>query len=145
VIHAGVTTERRSRVVPVRRISPPLFWALLVVEVGVLALVLAWALPQVLPVTTTPLANAAVPRVHAAIAARLSGATNDPIVSVGAVSARTSNLRGLSLGGVTYYYFVEGRTNHDPFSAGRVSQNEITVLLRDTSGPETLVIYTLKS
>ncbi len=75
----------------------------------------------------------------------LSGSINDPLVDVvPGVSARASNLRGLSLRGSVYYYYVEGHANFDPLSRGVVARDSVEVMLRDTSGPSSIVIYRLR-
>ena len=129
----------------VRRISPQIFWTLLALEGVVLTLVLAWVLAALAP--HTPVANTQdLPLLKAAISDRLTGAVDDPIIEVvPGVSVRESNLRGLALNGVTYYYYVEGKENFDPFSRGLVPQERVEKIFRDDSGPNPVVIYIIHS
>jgi hypothetical protein len=140
--HTGAERVMQERALPVRRLGPRSFTALLGVELLLLAVVLFWALFALLP-PATPLAAAAdFAPVEEAIQARLSGDVNDPLITVGSgQSARASNLRGFKLGGETYYYFVEGAANFDPLSRGAVNADEVEILLRDDGGPRTFVIY----
>ncbi len=142
--HTGAERALRDQLIPVRRIGPRAFTALVGLELLLLLGVLAWALATLVPDTTPLAAPRDLAPVHSAIRDRVGGTVGDPLIEVGpGLSARASNLRGLSLNGQTYYYYLEGAANFDPYSRGLVSANEIEVLLRDTSGPSTLVIYRL--
>jgi hypothetical protein len=145
VINAQIQTAQAPRAVQVRRISPRAFWALLALELALLVGAFVWMLPLALPQRTSQSAiSADALRVRDAIADRLSGAVLDPLVELApGETVRASNLRGLSFGGETYYYYVEGRSNYDPFSAGRVNAAQIQPLLRDDAGPAPIVIYTI--
>jgi hypothetical protein len=94
----------------------------------------------------TPFAAAGeVQPVREAIISRLNGTVDDPLVEVRpGVTAPESSLRGFRSGDKAYFYYLEGAQNFDPYSTGRVSTSEIEVLLRDTSGPQTLVIYRIR-
>jgi hypothetical protein len=54
---------------------------------------------------------------------------------------RASALRGLEVGGQTYYYYFEGLRSHDPLSRGALAEDQIERVLRDDAGPNPLVIY----
>lgn len=125
-----------------RRLGPRAFAALVAAELLLLLGVLVWALLVLLP-PATPLASSDdLTPVREAIRARIGGAHPDPLVPVAAGhTARASNLRGFSLGGTTYYYYIEGDRNYDPLSRGAVAPSDVEVLLRDESGPRTIVIY----
>ncbi len=142
--HAGAERALRDQPVSVRRIGPRAFAALVGLELLLLVGVLAWALAALLPSATPLAAPRDLTPVQAAIRDRVGGAVADPLIALGpGLSARASNLRGLSLDGATYYYYVEGSANFDPYSRGVVSTGQIEVLLRDSSGPSTVVIYRL--
>lgn len=127
---------------PVQRLGSQTMTVLLLGELLLIVSVLAWMLSTLVPSATPLTATADLLPVRAAIIAILSGEQHDPLVEVNpGMSARASNLRGLSLNGTTYYYYIEGIANFDPFSRGVVQDNEIEVLLRDESGPSVLVIY----
>lgn len=134
-VAAGVHTVRAGARV---------FWMLYLVEALVIAGLLALAIQFLLP-TRAPLA-AAPDRalVREAVVAHLNGSTRDPLIEiVPGATARTSNVRGFELNGVVYYYYIEGARNFDPLSRGAVTRDTIEIILRDTSGPQPLVIYTL--
>ncbi len=142
--HTGAECAIRDEVSSVHRIGPRAFAVMLVFDlllvIGVLMGLLAWSLP-----TTTPLAAAHdLAPIQEAIRARIADAVDDPLIEVApGLSVHSSNLRGFSLENMTYYYYVEGEANFDPYSRGTVSAGKIEVLLRDTSGPATIVIYRL--
>jgi hypothetical protein len=136
-----------SDVRPVKRvrIGPRAFWLLFAVEGAVIGVILLAVIALVIP-AHTPLA-AAPDRalVREAVLQRINGTVPDPLIDVGSgVSARTSNLRGFTLDGVTYYYYLEGKPGFDPLSRGAVSRDQVEIVLRDSSGPTPLVIYILR-
>lgn len=140
--HQGAEHTLGQASVPVRRIGPRSFALLLAVELALLVGVLIWAVYWLTP-RSTPYAPAAdLSLVVEAVRGRVSGAVHDPIVEVRpGLNVRESSLRGFQLGGTTYFYYLEGGANHDPLSRGAVRVDQIEVILRDTSGPQTLVIY----
>ena len=142
--HTGAESTLREEAVPVRRIGPRTFATLIGLELLVVVGVLVWALAVLLP-PATPLASPQdLTPIQEAIQARIVGEVHDPLITVGpGLSARASNLRGFSLGDKTYYYYVEGAPNFDPYSRGAVGPGEIEILLRESSGPLTVVIYRL--
>lgn len=145
--HQGAENALRERVHerPVHRMNAQAFGLLLAVEVILLIAVLFWALAWLLP-TPTPYAPAqSLAPVHEAVRAHVSGAVPDKLIEVTpGVSARESNVRGFRLAETTYYYYVEGRANFDPFSRGAVEARNVEVLSRDESGPEAIVIYRVR-
>jgi hypothetical protein len=110
----------------------------------VLAAALLFALNLVLP-THVPLARSGdYTLVRDAIWSRLNGATGDPLIEISpGVTARASSVRGFSLNGETYYYYLEGRRGFDPLSRGAVGKDAVEIVLRDDGGPKVLVIYRL--
>lgn len=142
--HGGAERALIANLIVVRRIGPRAFAVLIGIELAILVGVLVWALAALLP-PATPLASTHnLSPVREAIHARVGGAVADPLIEVRpGLSARASNLRGFQLGGQTYYYYLEGSTNFDPLSRGVVRTSEVEVLLRDESGPLTVVIYRL--
>lgn len=135
---------KKGAAVPVRRISFRTFWLLFVVEglliLGMLILVLNLLLPSRAPLAQ----DGDYATVREAVWARLNGVVVDPLIEVEpGVTARSSNVRGFTLNGETYYYAIEGKQGFDPFSRGAVDQSQIEVVLRDTGGPFPLVIYRL--
>jgi hypothetical protein len=140
--HTGAERALHDKAIPTRRIGPRAFAALIGVELLLIVGVLVWALVALMPPATPLAAPAEIAPVEAAIRARIGGAVDDPLVLVpSGQSARASNLRGFSLGGQTYYYYVEGAENFDPLSRGAVSRSEVEILLRDDSGHRPFVIY----
>lgn len=140
--HTGAERALREEA-PVRRISPRLVAALLGIELLLLVGVLLWALSWIAPATPLAATHDLAP-VSEAISARLSGQVADPLIELApGHAARSSNLRGFTLNDTTYYYYVEGAANYDPLSRGAVSDEQVEVLLRDTTGPATVVIYRL--
>lgn len=143
-MHMSLRTQQAARARTIYGISAQTFWVLLAIEGVILAVVLAWVLSILSPQTPAASAGSALPTVRAAISDRLAGVVNDPLIDVvSGTSARASNVRGLSLDGVTYYYYVEGSQNYDPYSRGLVAEERIERLLRDVSGPAPIVIYTV--
>lgn len=131
--------------VPVQRVGGQTLTLLLLGELLLIVGVLAWMLSTLVPSATPLTATAELAPVRAAIIAGMNGDQHDPLVEVHpGMSARASNLRGLSLNGTTYYYYIEGFANFDPLSRGGVRANQIEVLLRDESGPAVLVIYRVR-
>ncbi len=145
--HQGAENTLRERVYerPVHRINAHAFGLLLAVEVVLLAAVLVWAVAWLLP-TPTPYAPAqSLAPVQEAVRAHVSGAVPDRLIELTpGTSARESNLRGFSLAGTTYYYYVEGRANFDPLSRGSVDSAQVEVLARDDTGPASIVIYRMR-
>lgn len=142
--HTGAERAVVDQLTPVRRIGPRTFATLLGMQLLVLIGVLIWALATLMPAATPLAAPRDLAPVQEAIRARVGGAVNDPLIEVGpGLSARASNLRGFHLDGATYYYYIEGTANFDPYSRGAVGTGEIEVLLRDSSGPQTVIIYRL--
>ncbi len=67
---------------------------------------------------------------------------SDPLIEITPnVIGRSSSVRGLQLGGQTYFYYFEGRNSYDPFSRGKVGKDQIELVLRDDAGDNALVIY----
>lgn len=130
---------------PVRRIqiAPMSFWTLFAVQAVLLVLLLA-ALARVAPTFQPLAASADYELVREAVMQRATGATVDPIVEFRpGETAPASSLRGFALNGATYYYQLAGQQNFDPLSRRLVSSNQVRVVLRDTNGPNALIIYTL--
>lgn len=129
---------------PVRRvhIGGNAYWALFAVEALFIAVLCAVVIPMLMP-NAVPLANTSdYTIVRDAVRARLNGTTRDPLVEVApGVTARSSNLRGFTLHGYTYYYHLDGEQGFDPLSRGVVSPSNVETVLTDTSGPSKLTIY----
>jgi hypothetical protein len=131
----------RHRAVPVWRATPRLFWTLFALTgvfiAGMLVLVVS-LLPARAPLANTT--DHAI--VREAVWARLNGTVEDALIDVApGITARSSNIRGFSLKGSTYYYYLEGRPSFDPLSRGLVHRDQVEVVLRDDGGPQALVIY----
>jgi hypothetical protein len=137
---SGLLTAER-RIGRVRHLGVRFFWALFALEAA-LVLACAAVLVNVLPQRTS-LSQAAKSEVlRAAVLSRLDGALEDPVIEVvPGVMARSSAVRGLELDGVTYHYYFENRQGFDPLSRGSVNRRDVEVLLRETNGERTLVIY----
>ena len=115
------------------------FWALLVLE-GLLILAGALVVLANLPPATPLRHDDQVWQVRDFVLA--GEGASDPILEVApGVMQRSSSVRGLSLGGQTYYYYFEGQPSFDPLSRGAVRPEQIELLLRDDGGEHTLVIY----
>lgn len=142
--HTGAEGALRNDLIPIRRIGPRAFAALLGLELVLVVGVLVWALATLVPPATPLAAPHDLTPVQEAIRDRVGGSVADPLIEIRpGLAARASNLRGFQLDGATYYYYIEGATNFDPYSRGAVSTHEIEVLLRDNSGPATVIIYKL--
>jgi hypothetical protein len=124
-----------------RRPGMRTFWLLFTLEgflIGAVLLAILAALPARTPLTQASDAET----VRLAVWSRVGGAVDDPVVEVApGVMARSSAVRGFALGGETFFYYFEGRQGFDPLSRGKVSVQDIEVVVRDTDGERTLVIY----
>jgi len=138
-------TAGRERAIPhTRRVGPRAFWALFAIESVFIAATLLVTIQLLLP-ARAPLARSAdYAAVREAIWSRLNAATSDRLIEISpGVSVRESSVRGFSLNGQTYYYYLEGRRGFDPLSRGAVERDDVEIVLRDDGGPSTLVIYRL--
>lgn len=130
-----------ARATPVLSTSAGLFWGifgLIGIGVAVALVIILHSIPSRLPLTR----SADIVTVREAIWASVNGDIRDPLVELSpGVTARQSNLRGFALGGRTYYYYIEGQSNFDPLSRGKLSEHEIEIVMRDNAGPRSLVIY----
>jgi hypothetical protein len=128
----------------VHRVGSRGFWMLFAIEGAFIAVALILVLQLLLP-ARAPLAQSAdYALVRDAVWSRLNGAVSDPLVEIApGVTVRSSGVRGLSLHGQTYYYYLEGQRGFDPLSRGAVDRRDVEIVLRDDGGPETLVIYRL--
>jgi len=129
---------------PIRRIGPRTFLFLCGLEGLVIAALFVFAVYALTP-QAVPLARSGdYAMVREAIWARLNGTIDDPLVEIAeGVSARESNLRGFSLHGQTYYYYIEGQRGFDPLSRGAVGLDRVEIVARDDAGAKPLVIYRL--
>lgn len=140
--HTGAERALRDQTIAIRRIGPRTFGALIGAELLLITGVLIWALFAPLPAMTPLAAATDLTPVVQAIRDRIGGTVVDPLITIApGTSARASNVRGFSLDGTIYYYYIEGAQNFDPLSRGLLSHAEVEVLLRDDSGPRTFVIY----
>jgi hypothetical protein len=140
---SGVTTSNRSASA-VHRVGPRGFWILFVLEGLFVASVLILVLHFLLP-ARAPLAQSNdYAAVREAVWSRLNGTIPDALVEIApGVTVRSSAVRGFTLNGQVYYYYLEGQRGFDPLSRGAVDKRSIDVVLRDEGGPKTLVIYRL--
>lgn len=143
--HQGAEGVLRTEVRPVHYISSRALAVLMGIELALLFGVLAWALVWLMP-TNTPFASPQdLTPVVEMVRGSLSGSINDPLIDVEpGLSVPASNVRGLTLGNSVYYYYVEGQINFDPLSRGLISQDSVEVMLRDTDGSRSFVIYRLR-
>jgi hypothetical protein len=143
--HQSAEGVLRPEARPVRRISSRALVVLMGAELVLIFGVLIWATFWLLPAGTPFASQRDLTPVVEAVRGSISGSINDPLIDVvPGVSARASNLRGLSMDGSVYYYYVEGHANFDPLSRGVVGSDAVEIMLRDTSGPSSIVIYRLR-
>ncbi|WP_298821761.1 hypothetical protein [Chloroflexus sp.] len=118
-----------------------LFTIMLGVELCLLLSVAGWLLSSAQP--RTPLAaKPDLTLLTREIQGRLSGAILDPLIEVKpGVTIRSSNVRGFRYEGQIYYYYIEGVPGYDPLSRGLVRPDQVEIMLRDSSGPQTIVLY----
>jgi hypothetical protein len=131
---------------PMKRIGPRTFLFLCALEGLLIAAIFLFVVYALAP-QHVPLARSSdYATVREAIWARLNGTIDDPLVEVTAgVSTRESNVRGFTLHGQIYYYYIEGQRGFDPLSRGAVDFQGIEIVARDEDGPKPLVIYRLRS
>jgi hypothetical protein len=143
--HQSAEGVLRPEARPVRRISSRALVVLMGAELVLIFGVLIWATFWLLPAGTPFASQQDLTPVVEAVRGSISGSINDPLIDVvPGVSARASNLRGLSMDGSIYYYYVEGHANFDPLSRGVVGSDAVEIMLRDTSGPSSIVIYRMR-
>ena len=132
---------------PIKRVGPRSFLLLCALEGLLIAAVFLVVLYALAPQQAVPLARSGdYATVREAIWARLNGTIDDPLVELAAgVSARESNVRGFTLHGQTYYYYIEGQRGFDPLSRGAVGPDQVEIVARDADGPKPIVIYRLLS
>lgn len=132
----AVTTSAPTQVL---RPAMRLFW-MMFAAVGLL-LSLAVGLVMVRTPAAAPLtATSEAMRVRDAVLNESTAA--DPLIQLAPdVTIRSSNMRGFRLNGQIYYYYFEGAENYDPLSRGKVTADQVQVLLRDTGEGSPLVIY----
>jgi hypothetical protein len=140
-VQASQVAGSQQTAVPVWRATPRLFWTLFAL-IGVFIAGMLVLIVSLLP-ARAPLANTGdYAIVREAVWARLNGTVEDALIDVApGITARSSNIRGFSLKGSTYYYYLEGRPSFDPLSRGLVHRDQIEIVLRDDGGPQALVIY----
>lgn len=147
MIHAPSTTFTKSTETASSsrrvRLGMPLLLAMGVVLL--VAIVAGVSISAAAVPAATPVAAAAdMMAVRTAVLDRLDGVAADPMVEAGAGAlAPASSVRGLSVGGTSYYYYVEGQRGYDPLSRGEVAPSQVREVLRDARGASTLVIYTI--
>jgi hypothetical protein len=144
VINAHLSTAVAAPSAETRVLRPAahLFWAMFA---GV-ALLIALVVGLVIARTPTPAPLAAAGEAIRVRDAVLSEAiAGDPLIQLEpGVTVRSSNLRGLRLNGQVYYYYFEGLQNYDPLSRGKVTPDQVQVVLRDVSAGPPLVIYQVR-
>jgi hypothetical protein len=115
----------------------------------VLLTVVFFSLSALLPASgVSPQSQAAVvdrtPRAIAAIQQRLTDEVDDPMIEVAnGIFVRESNLHGVVVDGVKYFYAIQGHQSFDPLSRGDVSSARIEII-HQTQGAFPLIIYTIK-
>lgn len=141
--YSSTAVIRESSVVQSRGIR--FFWMLFTVNLLVFsALFVALAVLIVTPYSS--LSSPEAETIRAALHSHLDGTFEDPLIeAMPGVFVRSSNIRGLRLNGVVYYYYIEGERNFDPLSRGAVDYDAVEVVLRDVSGEFPLVVYRLRS
>lgn len=143
-----ISADSHDNVLPRRRIgaNKQFFWVMFAMEaivvVGLLIALVHVFLPAHIPMTSAP----DYEKVREAVIARLQGEVDDPLIDITPNSvARSSNVRGFTLNGRSYYYYLEGTQSFDPLSRQVVRPDQVEVLVRDQDNPEPFVIYTILS
>ena len=60
------------------------------------------------------------------------------------VFAKRSNVEGVNVDGHTVYYDVVPHQSFGPLRSGKVTESQVNVLARDTSGDALILVYTIK-
>ena len=143
-----ISADSHNHVLPRRRIgaNKQFFWTLFAIEalviVGVLIAFMHVFLPAYVPLTSAT----DYEKVRDAVIARLQGEVDDPLIDISSTSvARSSNVRGFTLNGRTYYYYFDTMQSFDPLSRQAVRADQVEILLRDHNSPEPFTIYTIIS
>jgi len=70
---------------------------------------------------------------------------DDTLVQVRAgVFAKRSNVQGVEIGGRTVYYDILPHQSYGPLRAGRVTESDVNMLARETTGDSQIVVYSLR-
>jgi hypothetical protein len=143
-VHVSGITTPKSTESHVRGIGSHGFWMLFALEGMFVAAALLVVLNLLLPPQAPLTQSADYSIVREAIWSRLNGAVSDPLIEITpSVTVRSSSVRGFTLNGQTYYYYLEGQRGFDPLSRGAVSKRDIEVVLRDDGSSNALIIYRL--
>lgn len=85
------------------------------------------------------------PRAIAAVREHLTDKVEDPLIEIRSnVFARQSNVMGVEVDGVRYYYAILGHQSFDPVSLGTVQPNQVEVIYRTEGTGFPLVIYYIR-
>jgi len=69
---------------------------------------------------------------------------DDPVIQIKAgVWAKRSNVEGISIDGIRYYYAILPHASFDPLSRGEVSLDDIHIVQEITEGDFKIIIYTI--
>lgn len=139
----GITLP--ERVAPqTKRIGPHTFLLVCGIQGVMLAAIFFWLLFALTPQRAPLVQSGDYAAVREAMLARINRTVDDPLVELSpGISARESNLRGFSLNGRTYYYYLEGQPGFDPLSRGAVDARAIEIVARDDTPSGLLMIYRL--
>lgn len=122
-----------------RRFS--LFTLMIGIELCLLVSAVGWLLSAT-PSRTPLSANPDLTPLVDEIRGRMSGEIIDPLIEVKpGITIRVSNIRGFRYAGSIYYYYIEGAPNYDPLSRGIIRPDQVEIVLRETSGTQTIVLY----
>lgn len=74
------------------------------------------------------------------------GEADDPSIALpSGIVVKSSNYRGVVVGGATYYYNLAPRLSYDPLARGEVTRDQIQVVAVVGDAPNRVMIYTVRS
>jgi hypothetical protein len=73
------------------------------------------------------------------------GAAEDPVITLApGLPVKSSNYRGVRLGGTLYYYNLAPRQSYDPLARGAVTADQIQIVAVVGDPPNRVMVYSLK-
>ena len=74
----------------------------------------------------------------------LARLAKDPSITLAnGLKVKSSNYRGVRIGGTTYYYSLSPRPSYDPLARGEVTSDQINVVVIRGDYPNRVMIYTI--
>lgn len=143
--HHTINARQKAHRAHPLRVGAPALAALLMVGVVAVLATAALLLTTLMPTAGAQQAQARpelYPQAVEAIRQHMTDERPDPMVEVAPhILARQSNVGGVMVEGVTFYYAMLGHQSFDPLSMGRVAEEQVTVVHQSDSPAFPFIIY----